>query len=868
MKSYFDTQVYDQAIANPQSIFTFSNARFTILTERMLRIEYHPDGNFDDRPTQVFWYRRQPVPSMQVKYSSHHLSLNTTHFSLEYRFSPKGLNDTNLQIMVKENHTTYHYGDTNDGLLPGTIRTLDKTNGPVHLQRGILSRRGWSLIDDSNSLAFNKDGWITPRDMGESYQDTYFLAYGSDYKHALLDYLRIAGNVPMVPRFMLGNWWSRFWEYSQHDVQALVDKFRALHIPLSVFVLDMDWHITETGNGSSGWTGFSWNRKLFPNPPAMLQWLHGQGLAVTLNLHPAAGIYPHEAPYQTMAERLAIDPSTAEVIPFDAADSNFMTAYFDLLLHPLEDQGVDFWWLDWQQGKNTQIRNLDPLWWLNHLHFFDLSSRNKKRPIIFSRWGGYGNHRYPIGFSGDTVISWDSLAFQPYFTASAANAAYGWWSHDIGGHMRGMENSELYIRWLQFGLLSPILRIHSGKDIFIDHQPWAFGAETLRLATAILQQRHAFIPYLYSMARRYNSQALPICTPLYYDHPQQEAAYITGHQYMFGSELMAIPITAPADAQVGMSRSTIWFPPGEWFNFWDGTHFCGPEWHICYTALEDIPLYAKAGAIVPLQERRGWGGIANPQEIELLVFPGADGSFELYEDDGVTTDYQNGKFALTRIHSHYTNDHLTITIDPVSENSNLIPDKRSYRIKVRGIAAPSSYNACMDQEEIKTTGTYSIENSTFSFDAIPLSCNHRLTVALSHKESSIHKESPIQKVLFKLLKASRMKTMTKSKIYAAFPEFSRDIKKLAEVRSSISEKQFTALLETISGAGYSVFTTPEKQRYLILANPEDHPGFQYQLPAFSTPKKVPDEGIVLPISSSKTNAVNLDLLDLLNKKID
>jgi alpha-glucosidase (family GH31 glycosyl hydrolase) len=155
---------------------------------------------------------------------------------------------------------------------------------------------------------------------------------------------------------------------------------------------------------------------------------------------------------------------------------------------------------------------------------------------------------------------------------------------------------------------------------------------------------------------------------------------------MFGSELMAIPITAPADAQVGMSRSTIWFPPGEWFNFWDGTHYCGPEWHICYTALEDIPLYAKAGAIVPLQERRRWGGIANPQEIELLVFPGADGSFELYEDDGVTTDYQNGKFALTRIH-HTIKRSYTITNDPVQETQPYSRYK-VVRIKVRGITAP------------------------------------------------------------------------------------------------------------------------------------------------------------------------------------
>lgn len=867
MNKHFGAQVYNQAIADSHSIFTFPNVRFAILTEGMLRIEYHPDGKFDNRPSQVFWYRYQPVPLMQVKNGSDHLSLDTACLHLEYHYSPKGLDRENLQILIKGNNVDYHYGDPNYGLLPGTIRTLDETSGPIRLQHGILSRCGWTLLDDSNSLVFNSNGWIAPRNMGNAYRDSYFLAYGTNYKHALSNYLRIAGNVPMIPRYMLGNWWSRFWKYSQKDLRALVDKFRALQIPLSVLVLDMDWHITKTGNDCSGWTGFSWNHELFPDPPSMLRWLHEQELAITLNLHPASGIYPHEERYHAMVERLGVDRLQDAAIPFDAVDPDFMSAYFDLLLHPLEDQGVDFWWLDWQQGETSRIPHLDPLWWLNHLHFFDLGSRNKKRPIIFSRWGGYGNHRYPIGFSGDTIISWESLAFQPYFTATSANSAYGWWSHDIGGHMRGIEDPELYMRWLQFGLLSPILRIHSGKDIFTDHQPWAFDAETLRLATEVLQLRHAFIPYLYSMARRNNKQALPICTPLYYDHPQQEAAYITGNQYMFGSELMAAPITAPADTQVGMSRSTVWFPPGEWFNFWDGTRICGPQWQIHYTALEDIPLYAKAGAIIPLQTRCGWGGIANPHEIELMVFPGTDSSFELFEDDGVSTDYQNGKYALTRMHSHYTNHHLAIIIDPVSGDSSFIPEKRSYRILVRGIAAPTDHKTLIDQKDIVVKGTYNTENFTFSLDVIPLSSSQQLKVSIFHSESLIPKESSAEQRLFKLLKASRMETMTKSKIYTAFPELSQDIKNLEKMKPSISEDQFIALIETISGAGYSCLIDPQKQCYLILANPKDHSGFRYQLSSSSIPKKVSSEGIILPISSDKATKPNIDLFGLITKKI-
>ena len=139
-------------------------------------------------------------------------------------------------------------------------------------------------------------------------------------------------------------------------------------------------------------------------------WLHEQGLRTALNLHPAKGIYPHEAQYEEMAEWMGIDPSTQQPIPFDIADPHFMEGYFKILHHSYESpspsgrgargEGVDFWWMDWQQGKKSQVEGLDPLWMLNHLHFHDLGRDGRKRPFVFSRWGGLGNHRYPIGFSG------------------------------------------------------------------------------------------------------------------------------------------------------------------------------------------------------------------------------------------------------------------------------------------------------------------------------------------------------------------------------------------------------------------------------------------------------------------------------------
>ena len=436
-------------MAHPAAVVSVANARFTVLTSRLLRLEFSPAGVFEDRPSQAFWYRRQPVPEFEVEEQNGGLSLQTEHLELTYLTGGDGFSADSLSIRLKQNNITWHHGQQDPHNLLGTARTLDEANGAITLEEGLISRSGWALYDDSANLVFIEDGWLASRNAPDGYQDLYFFGYSQDYTSCLREFSRIAGPAPMVPRWALGNWWSRYWAYSEEELLALMDEFRAKNVPLSVCIVDMDWHITETGNSSSGWTGYTWNRELFPDPKRFIDALHERGLKTALNLHPAAGIHPHEEHYAAMAEHMGLDPQSQEPIPFSIADPRFARGYFEILHHPQEAMGIDFWWVDWQQGTVSGLPGLDPLWWLNHLHFFDLGrdgvgATASKRPFVFSRWGGLGNHRYPIGFSGDTVVTWESLQFQPYFTAAAANVNYGWWSHDIGGHMGGIEEPELY----------------------------------------------------------------------------------------------------------------------------------------------------------------------------------------------------------------------------------------------------------------------------------------------------------------------------------------------------------------------------------------------------------------------------------------
>lgn len=698
-----------QPIANTDAIVAAKNVRFTVLTDRLIRLEYSKTNSFEDRPSQAFWYREQPVPAFKKTVTDSSIEIETDFLHLKYQITARGFTGKTLSVTLKQTGVTWQYGMRQTDNLKGTARTLDGIGGTTRLENGLLSRSGWAVMDDSETLVFNETGWLEPRQHQQtlkvlksfrvSQKDLYFFGYGTDCADCLRDFTNIAGKIPMIPRYILGNWWSRYWAYTQPELQALMEDFRSHEVPLSVCIIDMDWHITKTGNASNGWTGYTWNRELFPDPNGFIHWLHEQGLRTALNLHPARGIHPHEEQYEAMAKWMNIDPSTKQPIPFDIADPHFMEGYFDILHHPYENmesasslassgselpdskKGVDFWWMDWQQGKKSNIPGLDPLWMLNHLHYYDLARDGRKRPFVFSRWGGLGNHRYPIGFSGDTLVRWSALAFQPRFTSTAANVGYGWWSHDIGGHMFKDGTPELYLRWVQFGVFSPIFRLHSTNKAALDRRPWGKPERIFHAARDAMQLRHALIPYMYSMAWRAHQTGISLVTPMYYADVSDASAFDAQDQYYFGSELFVAPILAVSDSGTTATVRKVWYPAGTWFNFFTGEQVTGGAWRDVTANLEDIPVYAKVGAIIPLAPKVGWGGIKNPTELDIYIFPGADNTFDLYEDDGETTDYQQGNYAITR----FELKDETFTIHPAQGDLSVIPSKRTYRIHLLGV---------------------------------------------------------------------------------------------------------------------------------------------------------------------------------------
>lgn len=670
--------------ADRDQIVAGQNYRISVLTSRLLRLEYSEDGEFEDRATQIVLNRNFGKTEFRTEEKKGVLFLFTGDLILEYDQKP--FDGGGLCVRMPKNpytqHAVWNYGEVPE-TLPGTARTLDEADGEIPLEAGILSPKGYTLLDDSRSLILQEDGWIAPA--GKDRIDLYFFGYGRNYKECLKDYYRLTGSTPLLPRFALGNWWSRYYTYSSDSYLALMNRFEEEGIPFSVAVLDMDWHLVDLDpKYGSGWTGYTWNRELFPDPEGFMNELHRRGLKVTLNVHPAEGVRAHEEAYPAMARALGVDYERETPIAFEIEDPEFLKAYFRYLHHPREEEGVDFWWIDWQQGSRTKQEGLDPLWMLNHFHYLD-NARNGLRPLIFSRYAGPGSHRYPTGFSGDTIITWKSLAFQPYFTACASNIGYGWWSHDIGGHMRGIRDDELAVRWLQFGVFSPIMRLHSSKNEFTGKEPWNYGEAQCRIMKEFLRLRHRLIPYLYTMNRRCSEDGLPLICPLYYEEPDRAEAYLAPCEYYFGSGLLVHPVTEKMDPELMAGCTKTWIPEGIWYDLFDGLRYRGGRWLKLYRGLDSLPVLAKAGGIVPLagpECAASANKSGNPETLELIICLGEDGNFVLYEDDGESMDYRSGKFAQTEFILDQAGG--SFRIEPAAGDYCVIPESRDYILRFMG----------------------------------------------------------------------------------------------------------------------------------------------------------------------------------------
>ena len=304
-------------------------------------------------------------------------------------------------------------------------------------------------------------------------------------------------------------------------------------------------------------------------------------------------------------------------------------------------------------------------------------------PLTFSRYAGPGSHRYPIGFSGDTLISWASLDFQPEFTATASNVGYGWWSHDVGGHIFGVRDDELATRWVQLGLFSPILRLHSSSNPFLVKEPWLYPAEARAAMGDALRFRHRLVPYLHTMNHRAATDGVPLVRPMYHLEPREPRAYEVPNQFAFGSELIVAPITTPRDAVTLRGAVRAWLPRGTWIDIFTSTVYEGDREVELHRELGSIPALLRAGGILPLAAADDLDATRNPERLELLVAPGADGEFTLVEDDGTGATPDDIPTARTTI--AWDQAAGVLSIGAADDPHGVLPREREWTVRFLGL---------------------------------------------------------------------------------------------------------------------------------------------------------------------------------------
>lgn len=551
-------------VANPEAVVICGKARFTVLTPEMIRIEYSAKGIFEDQATFTVTNRRLKVPRFRKREDNTYLYIVTDKVRLKYRKSTNPVttpaSPENLTITIDNNgcESVWYPGKSDSLNLKGTCRTLDGSNGDnkrAEMENGLISRSGWAVIDDSWA-AIRSDGgrsyalrpnadmefdWWAERSDTDAL-DIYYLGYGNDYKKAISDYTKIAGKIPLPPDYVFGYWYSKYSAYSADDYRRIMSEIEDNKIPADVMILDMDWH-WNVGNGQSGdkggWTGWSWNTNLIPNPKGLLRDIHDNNFKIALNLHPADGINKNESPVYFAAMNSELNGKylndKKDNISWSIDYTDFTKSFFKNIIRNHESEGVDFWWIDWQQHlTSNDTYGLSETFWCNHIFFNDMvRKRTDRRPVIFHRWGGLGSHRYQIGFSGDALINFQTLGFQPYFTATASNVGYGYWGHDLGGHAFTDESivndPELVLRWIQFGVFTPIFRTHATNDARIERRIWKFDNFPTMLEAVRL--RYSLFPYLYTMARKAYDTGISVCRPLYYEYPESEEAYVYENEY-------------------------------------------------------------------------------------------------------------------------------------------------------------------------------------------------------------------------------------------------------------------------------------------------------------------------------------------------
>jgi hypothetical protein len=729
----------NQGHAQRAAIVRAGAARIEVLSPTLVRLEYAPDGAFEDRPTQTVIDRNRPVPRFTHRLKQGVLTVQTGALRLRYRVAGGAFGSGDLAVRMAKHKVVNPDPAHEPAPLGGWRRSLDLASGPVPLHPGVLTRAGWYLLDDTKSalLVPGDPGFAVRQPRTQPYQDLYLFAPGGHPLRALADLRAIGGSAPLLPRKAFGVWFSRYYPYDDAGVRDLVGQFHSQQVPLDTLSLDTDYKAVHDPAGAAvagavagaqgqpySWNAWEWNSDLFTDPPGLIAWLHGQGVAVALNVHPSIDTNDSRfaAAQATAGGKLTPSDScrtvqadaTGQCDVFDWTDPQQQRAYFDLHT-PFEQQGADVWWLDWCcDGSSADAAGLTPDTYINWRYAQRQRDRGSRWPAFqrigasyqlgFGGDGGTGalaERRQTIQFTGDTCGTWQMLAFEPAFTADEGAIGLPYVSHDIGSfHSTSPAgicdatlspftsprvNSlapDLYVRWVQLGVVQPLLRLHSdhGKRL-----PWDYPQPYDGYAAAALRLRESLVPYLYTAAAQARAGGAPMNRALWLDWPRYQPAYAHDNETMLGHDLLTAPVVAPGDP----ASTAIWFPPGGWTELATGRRFRGPAVATISAPLSELPIFVRDGALITTQAAALTTPSGSARALTLTAYPGS-GRSTFYDDagDGLAYLGRDGS-ATVGLRQRRTRGRVAITIGAERAFAGR-PSRRTWTLAVRGIAHVSA----------------------------------------------------------------------------------------------------------------------------------------------------------------------------------
>ena len=736
------------------------NARISLITPNVVRFEYSPSKNFEDRKSIRVMERPDPIPFNNIEEKSDLIELLTEELKIQYRPKEKGFTPKSLQIFQMDSdkeiwnpgfvdhenlgsvHSSMDYIKPEflpEGVHPATkehhavdgqwnwwsfrgrffpnvkqsligagnyersrfdeiLVTMDPAEVPAEVKKlvaerskyppGLLSRSGYFVYNDSQT-ALLEDEWVSERLVEEGYEDLYFFYYKTDYKQALKDYTALFGKSPLTPRYALGLWYSRYPTFNDRELKEMLETFEKHELPLDMLVLDLEWH-------KYGWYGFDWDTDHINNPDDFLAYLRDKQIHTTFNIHPdgvpvqdsrfkkfieTAGLEYREG--ETKTAQAKFSPDEIKVFEdFDLSVKKQADAFMDVLHKPVQDQGVDFWWID-GCAESKQVKGVSDQLWTNHVYKAHIKNNYpERRPMIFSRTPGFGAHRYPYHFTGDTWSYWGTLKNQVEQTLRAGHIGQSYVTHDIGGHMSSFlfVDPELYVRWAQFAVLSPVVRLHSSGGG--ERRPWLYGEEVLDAFKQALQLRMELLPYLYSLCFESSEQGVPVCRSNCIEQSQWEEGYSEWSSYFLGDRIYAAPVLEPGTVR------TVMLPPGTWYRSSDNTKIesDGTAARKEVNRMDEGPLhYYRAGTIM-VKQKYSLKASEIPETLVVELYTDSadfSNSFTLYEDDGFSQYHSGGECSRQKFEA-MSSEKLSLSIGAASGTFRGQRKKRNYEIKVIG----------------------------------------------------------------------------------------------------------------------------------------------------------------------------------------